>query len=306
MVTPPAQATLTIVGDMHRSWRSADARFLERGHQDLVLFVGDLGDEDVAMVETVAALRVPKVVLLGNHDAWQSFSERRPTDRLRKSIELLGLDHLAYGLRELPRGGVSVVGARPFSWGGQSLRGPEIYDELYGVHTMRQSAAKIVDVARRAGHRDLLILAHNGPLGLSSQPHDIYGKDFGKPGGDWGDRDLALALQRLAGLGLRVPVVVAGHMHHRLVYPRGAERTRFVRVGDTLFVNPAVVPRVVVTPGGAELSYFVRLVLQAGRCVQVEELWVDDVGEVAEVQTPRFVTLEPAPVPGLDEGGDGD
>ena len=58
-----------------------------------------------------------------------------------------------------------------------------------------------------------------------------------KPGGDWGDYDLALALQRIEGFGLRVRAVVAGHMHHRLLHPRGAERRRFVRRGETLFVK---------------------------------------------------------------------
>ena len=118
----------------------------------------------------------------------------------------------------MPEAGISVVGARPFSWGGQSLRSPELYDEIYGVRTMRQSAAAIVDAARNAQHRDLVILAHNGPLGLGSQTNDIYGKDFGKPGGDWGDYDLALALQRIEGFGLRVREVIAGHMHHRLLH----------------------------------------------------------------------------------------
>jgi uncharacterized protein (TIGR04168 family) len=123
---------------------------------------------------------------------------------------------------------------------------------------MRQSAAAIVDAARHAQHRDLVILAHNGPLGLGGETHDIFGKDFGKPGGDWGDRDLALAIQRIEGFGLRVRAVIAGHMHHRLVHPRGGERTRFVRREGTLFCNAAYVPRVRQGEDGEELSYFLR------------------------------------------------
>jgi uncharacterized protein (TIGR04168 family) len=122
--------------------------FLERTRPELTLFVGDLGDEDVEMVRRVAALSVPKVVMLGNHDAWQSFGRKESTENLRESLDLLGDDHLAYAVREVPAAGVSVIGARPFSWGGQSLRSPELYDEIYGVHTMRQSAAAIVDAAR--------------------------------------------------------------------------------------------------------------------------------------------------------------
>lgn len=285
-------ATLTVVGDVHRWWRAADTIHLERTRPDLALFVGDLGDEDVEMAGKVAEVPVPKAVILGNHDAWQSFGRRASTPKLREILALLGDDHLAYGVREVGRGGISVIGARPFSWGGQSLRSPELYDEIYGIHTMRQSAAAIVDAARNAQHRDLVILAHNGPLGLGGETSDIFGKDFGKPGGDWGDRDLALAIQRIEGFGLRVRAVIAGHMHHKLVHPRGAERTRFVRRGDTLFLNCAYVPRVRQAANGDELSYFVRTRWQAGECLGIEEVWVDVHGDEVEATAPTIVQLD--------------
>jgi uncharacterized protein (TIGR04168 family) len=282
---------LTVVGDVHRWWRAADSTYLERAGAELALFVGDLGDEDVEMVRRIAALPVAKAVILGNHDAWQSFGRKVATQNLRESLSLLGDDHVAYAVREVPRAGVSVIGARPFSWGGQSLRSPELYDEIYGIHTMRQSAAAIVDAARQAQHRDLVILAHNGPLGLGAETQDPFGKDFGKPGGDWGDRDLALAIQRIEGFGLRVRAVIAGHMHHKVQFPRGAERTRFVRRGDTLFLNAAYVPRVRQVDGG-EQSYFLRTRWRLGQCTAVEEVWVDVHGNEAEAT--------PAPVVDVD------
>lgn len=293
-MTPRARATLIVVGDVHRHWRAADGIWLVRSRPDLALFVGDLGDEDTEMVSLVAALQVPKVVMLGNHDAWQSFQQHRATAKLQESLDLLGEEHLAYGIREVPEAGVSVIGARPFSWGGQSLRSPELYDALYGVRTHRQSAARIVDAARRAQHRDLVVLAHNGPLGLSQEPRDIYGKDFGRPGGDWGDRDLALALERIADLGLRVRMVVAGHMHHRLVHPRGDLRQRFCRQHGVLFVNPAVVPRVrEAAEGGAE-SYFVRTHWADGHCLGVEEVWIDESGDERSAAPAPFADLQPS------------
>ena len=285
-------ATLTVVGDVHRWWRSSDSTFLERSRPDLSLFVGDLGDEDVEIVRRVAELPVPKAVILGNHDAWQSFGRKVSTPKLQESLSLLGEDHIAYAVREVPRAGISVIGARPFSWGGPSLRSPELYDEIYGIHTMRQSAAAIVDAARQAQHRDIVILAHNGPLGLGEQTHDIFGKDFGKPGGDWGDRDLALAIQRIEGFGLRVRAVIAGHMHHRLVHPRGGERNRFVRRDNTLFLNAAYVPRVRQNDRGEELSHFLRTRWRNGECVGVEEVWVDVHGGEREVITPAIVEIE--------------
>ncbi|MFN3241706.1 MAG: TIGR04168 family protein [Planctomycetota bacterium] len=305
MTTRPtsAPATLVAIGDIHRCWREVDSVYLERSQPDLAMFVGDLGDEDVAMVQRIADIAVPKAVLLGNHDAWRSFTNKEPTDDLHQSLDVLGADHVAYAVREVPAAGISVIGARPFSWGGQSLRSPELYDEIYGVRTMRQSAAAIVDAARNAQHRDLVILAHNGPLGLGSDPSDIYGKDFGKPGGDWGDYDLALALQRIEGFGLRVRAVVAGHMHHRLLHPRGAERKRFVRRGDTLFVNCAVVPRVERDENGVELSHFVRMTWQDGNCSKVEEVWVDTHGGEKFATEPRIEErVEAAPT--VDEAED--
>ena len=298
-------ATLTVVGDVHRWWRPADATFLERSRPDLALFVGDLGDEDVGIVRAIASLQVPKAVILGNHDAWQSFGRKTSTDKLRESLDVLGDDHVAYAVREVPAAGISLIGARPFSWGGQSLRSPELYDEIYGIHTMRQSAAAIVDAARNAQHRDLVILAHNGPLGLGERPDDMFGKDFGKPGGDWGDRDLALAIQRIEGFGLRVRAVIAGHMHHRLVHPRGALRTRFVRRGETLFLNAAYVPRVQKAANGDELSHFLRTRWRDGHCVGVEEVWVDVHGDEREATTPTFVELD-GDAPAFDEAYEGD
>jgi uncharacterized protein (TIGR04168 family) len=148
-----------------------------------------------------------------------------------------------------------------------------------------------------------VILAHNMPLGLGDATTDICGKDFGKPGGDWGDRDLALAIQRIEGMGLRVRAVVAGHMHHKLVHPRGGERTRFVRRGGTLFVNAAYVPRVRTSPEGGEESYFVRMQWRAGECLAVEELWVDVDGNVRSATPARFVDLA-GEAPVVDETHD--
>jgi uncharacterized protein (TIGR04168 family) len=298
-----ASATLTVVGDVHRWWRAADEAHLERQRPDLALFVGDLGDEDLEIVQRILAVRVNKAVLLGNHDAWQSFGRRTATEKLTAILDALGDDHIAYRVREVPAAGVSVVGARPFSWGGPSLRSPELYDEIYGIRTGKQSAAAIVDAARHAQHRDLVILAHNMPLGLGDKTTDICGKDFGKPGGDWGDRDLALAIQRIEGMGLRVRMVVAGHMHHKLVHPRGGERMRFVRRGGTLFVNAAHVPRVRASADGGEESYFVRLHWRAGECLGVEEVWVDDDGDVRSATPARFVDLA-GDAPVVDETHD--
>lgn len=280
-------AKILVVGDVHRQWRDADRTFLEGGDHDLVLFVGDLGDEDVELARAVAELRTEKAVMLGNHDAWQSFTRKRPTRKLQEILEVLGEDHIGYGVRELYRGGISIIGARPFSWGGADIRSPELYGELYGVTDMETSAQRIVEAARSAQHRDILVLAHNGPFGLSSAPQDIYGKDFGRPGGDWGDLDLQLALERMAQHGWRVPCVVAGHMHHRVMAPRNAFRERYVMRGGTLFANPAVVPRIRPLSDGSTVGHFLQMTWSAGALQSWQEIWVDQEGRVRETEQPR-------------------
>ena len=284
-------ATFLVVGDMHRHWRPAERAFLEGGTQDLVLFVGDLGDEDTDLVRAIAAVQAKKAVVLGNHDAWQSFSRRKPTRRLLESLAALENDHLGYRLREIPEAGVSLIGARPFSWGGPSLRSSEVYERLYGVTDIVGSAGKIFDLARQAQHRDLVIVGHNGPTGLSRDPHDIWGKDFGEPGGDWGDPDRELALEQIERSGWRVPCVIAGHMHHRLLTTRERERTRFVHAGNTLFVNAAVVPRLREVDGEA-ITHYLRLVFCQGELQKVDEIWVDSEGEIRRVDEPEIVELQ--------------
>jgi len=280
-----------IVGDLHGCWGEEDTAFLESYAHDLVLFVGDLGDEDVEIVADIGAIPVRKGVILGNHDAWQSFSAKRPTARLLASLEELGRDHLGYARREIPAAGLTLIGARPFSWGGADMRSPELYGELYGVRSMEESAQRIAALADEAESRDIVILAHNGPRGLGSNPAAIYGKDFGRhPGGDWGDRDLAWAIEQIEAGGRRVRAVIAGHMHDRLSVPRGKLRRRFVRRGETAFLNPAVVPRLR-RRDGADLRHFMLTDWCAGRLVRVEELWVDDAGRVRHVEQPEFVEL---------------
>jgi hypothetical protein len=62
----------------------------------------------------------------------------------------------------------------------------------------------------------LLLLAHNGPAGLGSEPHSICGVDWRSEAGDWGDPDLAAVLQQLQEQGRRVGLVLHGHMHHMI------------------------------------------------------------------------------------------
>lgn len=60
---------IAVVGDVHNQWEAADREAIAHLGVDLVLFVGDFGNEAVPVVQQVAALETPKAVILGNHDA---------------------------------------------------------------------------------------------------------------------------------------------------------------------------------------------------------------------------------------------
>ncbi|MFO0119317.1 MAG: TIGR04168 family protein, partial [Cyanobium sp.] len=88
----------------------------------------------------------------------------------------------------------------------------------------------------------LVLLAHCGPTGLGSEARDPCGRDWKRQPCDWGDHDLALALERIRARR-PVPLVVFGHMHHTLRRQQG-ERITFLRDRrGTAYLNAACVPR---------------------------------------------------------------
>jgi len=46
--------TIAVVGDVHDQWEAQDAIALQKLSVDLVLFVGDFGNESVGVVQRVA------------------------------------------------------------------------------------------------------------------------------------------------------------------------------------------------------------------------------------------------------------
>src|SRR5258706_16084763 len=108
---------LFVIGDVHGSWDDVDAAFLEaRGAT--AIFVGDYGDEDVHLVEELVAVRAPKAITFGNHDAWHAMRGRGPREKVERQLALAGDDFIGYRSKLLDGGRLALLGARPFSWGG--------------------------------------------------------------------------------------------------------------------------------------------------------------------------------------------
>ncbi|KAK2994322.1 hypothetical protein RJ640_009463 [Escallonia rubra] len=214
---------------------------------DLVLFTGDLGNENVELVRSIADLRFPKAVILGNHDAWTTtkFSVMRK-DPVQLQLECLGEEHVGYRRLDFPMLKLSIVGGRPFSCGGDQLFRKRLLSARYGVHNMAGSANKIYGAAVGAPEDHcLVLLAHNGPTGLGSNIYDICGRDWVSGGGDHGDPDLAHAISQLKETKkLPVPLVVFGHMHKELAYGNGLRKMVVVGDDSTIYLNGAIVPRV--------------------------------------------------------------
>ncbi|MEM1311494.1 MAG: metallophosphoesterase, partial [Cyanobacteria bacterium P01_H01_bin.153] len=69
-VFPASTIQIAVVGDIHNHWDEQDMAALHGLKADLVLFVGDFGNEAVDVVRSIATLDLPKATIFGNHDAW--------------------------------------------------------------------------------------------------------------------------------------------------------------------------------------------------------------------------------------------
>jgi uncharacterized protein (TIGR04168 family) len=245
---------IAIVGDVHDEWEEADAIALQYLGVDLVLFVGDFGNEAVELVRRIAAVDLPKAAIFGNHDAWYTASDwgrsKRPydpqtEDRVQQQVDLLGA---SYGKLDLPQFDLSIVGSRPYSWGGPEWKYSDFYEQRYGIDSFEASTDRIVQMANAATCNHLIIIGHNGPTGLGEEPESICGKDWGEPiGGDYGDPDLTAAISRLQAAGKSIPLVTFGHMHHKLRHTKERLRQPLVAVDGTIYLNTARCPRVLST-----------------------------------------------------------
>jgi hypothetical protein len=56
---------IAVVGDIHDLWEAEDAIALHELGVDLVLFVGDFGNEAVEVVQMIASIDIPKAAIMG-------------------------------------------------------------------------------------------------------------------------------------------------------------------------------------------------------------------------------------------------
>ncbi|NEP11169.1 MAG: TIGR04168 family protein [Symploca sp. SIO2C1] len=275
---------IAVVGDVHDQWEVEDNVALKQLGVDLVLFVGDFGNESVDVVRLVATLDLPKAVIMGNHDAWYTASEwgrkKCPYDHnhenwVQQQLDLLGESHVGYGYLDFPELNLSVVGSRPFSWGGPDWKNKEFLQERFDISNFEESIERIVTAAAKTPQSTIIFLGHNGPTGLGEEPEAPCGKDWQPLGGDHGDPDFAEAIAQTQALGKTIPLVTFGHMHHRLRHTKERSRT-IVSHSESgiVYLNSARVPRIISTETD-RLRNFSIVSLQGNVVEEISLVWVD-------------------------------
>ncbi|MGM3306694.1 TIGR04168 family protein [Anabaena sp. WFMT] len=295
---------IAVIGDVHDQWEVEDGIALKHLGVDLVLFVGDFGNESVEVVRAIASLDIPKAAVMGNHDAWYSATEwgrkkcpydRTKEDWVQEQLDLLGVSQVGYGKLDFPDWNLTVVGGRPFTWGGPEWRFAEICQERYGVSSLEESADKIVKVVKSAAYDNIIFLGHNGPSGLGDRPEDPCGKDWHPIGGDFGDPDLAEAISQSLNMKKTVSLVAFGHMHRTLRHTKKVQRKAVFRSPEgTIYLNAATVPRIV-EEDGVKLRNFSLVSLEGGVVTKASLVWLGRNFQVAAEEI--FYNSSPSVVP---------
>ncbi|MGL5080195.1 MAG: TIGR04168 family protein [Microcoleaceae cyanobacterium] len=282
--------SIAVVGDVHNQWEPEDESALKALGVDLVLFVGDFGNEAVEVVEAIAAVDLPKAIVFGNHDAWYSMTEwgrekcpydRTLENRVQRQLDLVGEAHVGYGKRDFKELGLSVVGSRPFTWGGPTWRDRGFYTDWFGIDSLEASTNRIVEAAQNTAYDTLIFVGHTGPSGLGVAPEDPCGKDWKPIGGDYGDPDFEQAIARTRTLGKAIPLVTFGHMHHNLRHTHARLRKCLsVDSAGTMYLNAARVPRIMEVQQKKHRNFSLVL-LEAGTVTQASLVWVGEDFQIA-------------------------
>jgi uncharacterized protein (TIGR04168 family) len=281
-------ARIAVVGDLHSAWADEDVDHFNASEYALILFTGDLGattrKDGRRIAKSISRLERDVLVMPGNNDVEQFATLAAELTYRRGLRSLLGDEGApladararmcGYSRHDyiFDGHGVSVIAGRPFSFGGNRLWFEAELAAGHGVRSLGESVERICALAETAPHRDLIFLSHNGPAGFGGEPHAPWGNDFEPGGGDWGDPDLAEAVERIRRGSHRVLAVIGGHMHSPI--RGGAARELQVRRDQILYLNPARVPRIASAESGVERRHHVALRLTADG-VEAEERWVE-------------------------------
>ncbi len=270
---------IAVIGDIHRSWDDSDTEYFNHSDYDIILIVGDLPGRShmhtTQMARKISKLSKQSLYIPGNHDGVSTLqllaelqgnptlieaASGRQDLRCRRLEKAIGpVQFCGYSLHPVSIRGVTfdIIAGRPHSMGGKNMGYRPYLRRKYGIGTMAQSAARLKELVDQSQAGSILFLAHNGPTGLGRERTDIWGCDFRKKAGDFGDSDLREAVDYAVLRGRNILGVAAGHMHLRL--KGGAQRVDTVRKDGILYMNAARVPRIFTNEAGIVQRHHVRL-----------------------------------------------
>jgi len=283
---------IAVIGDVHLHFNDKDVSFFNKSDYDLILFVGDLVNyvpwkaKDVWAL--ISKLQTPTLFMPGNHDSTNifqliaevlgnqplakisGFRQSKNAEHLKsqlKNTTVCGYSKHSFNIRDFP---FDIIAARPYSMGGPNLSFQPFLKDQLRIDSMQSSAERIKDQIDASQNKNIVFLAHNGPTGLGDKRHNIWGCDFRKSEGDFGDPDLENAIEYARLKNKRILAVLAGHMHQGL--KRGGERQWLIEANETTYVNAARVPRIF-QRGTKILHHHVRVELSAdGANISAEEI----------------------------------
>jgi uncharacterized protein (TIGR04168 family) len=256
------------IGDIHGFWEDSDTKYFNQSEYEFLLLTGDLPDHKPFskakrdLYTRLNDLKLLSYMSLGNWDGANFLQLIGEVFQNRFLIWLGGIGHLkrvntlkqflsnihigSYNVTPLSLVNINIglLIGRPFTCGGPHLGFVPSLKKIFGISSLEDSEAyykNLIDTCK--GKFDsLIILSHNGPSGLGDKATDIYGCDFRKDEGDWGDPDLEEAIRYAKSQGIRIPLVVSGHMHHRNPKTKSV-RKWLVKKDGTTYLNAAKVPR---------------------------------------------------------------
>lgn len=247
-----------LIGDIHGYWNNKDIEFFNSSDYDCLFFTGDLKGSPFREKPKFLGLTKKAYLIPGN---WDGTTLTGIIGEILQSKRLIQLGTYGQVFREKQfakaTGPISILGyssvslskendlalivGRPHAMGGGFSFAPFL-QKKYFVGSMLQSIEKYKALIQTTKEKNIIFLSHNGPSGLGSDKDSLYGADFRKNGGDFGDKDLRVAIDFAKEIGKKVPLVLSGHMHHSI--GKNKERETLHYEGGTFYVNGAKVPRI--------------------------------------------------------------
>ena len=298
---------IAVIGDIHSYLLPNDMDYFNTSNYDAILLTGDfpwhLQNGTNRVLKLLNRSFIPVYGIFGNHDsasliqlAGEVFQKKwvkalgsllHPVrfdllNRSARRVKIAGYTrftlHNHWGIPGVDEGQpkeskpvLDLIIARPFSMGGPGITYEHLLKKKFDVSSLEESRDKILGLIKSVpSKRPYIILAHNGPAGLGEEHTDLFGCDFKQQGGDWGDSDLAEAIDKAAKKPL---AVIAGHMHHRLKKSRKTRNWALYK-DNIWFVNAARVPRVFKDVNRGELRHHLSLEFHDDK-VEVTEMLVD-------------------------------